>query len=114
MPKKRVPYFNYNTVSINGHEYFKAYVMNADKKLVIVYGKTIEDLCQKYEEAERRSENDAFSRRSPTVKEYCENGSVYFTEMSLQEYVARSTHRAKPREVNTGTTFRNPRNSVRR
>ena len=47
MPKKRVPYFNYNTVSINGHEYFKAYVMNADKKLVIVYGKTIEDLCQK-------------------------------------------------------------------
>ena len=72
MPKKRVPYFNYNTVSINGHEYFKAYVMNADKKLVIVYGKTIEDLCQKYEEAERRSENDAFSRRSPTVKEYCE------------------------------------------
>ena len=72
MPKKRVPYFNYNTVSINGHEYFKSYVMNADKKLVIVYGKTIEDLCQKYEEAERRSENDAFSRRSPTVKEYCE------------------------------------------
>ena len=72
MPKKRVPYFNYNTVSINGHEYFKAYVMNADKKLVIVYGKTIEDLCQKYEEAERRSESDAFSRRSPTVKEYCE------------------------------------------
>ena len=39
MPKKRVPYFNYNTVNINGHEYFKAYVMNADKKLVIVYGK---------------------------------------------------------------------------
>ena len=72
MPKKRVPYFNYNTVSINGHEYFKAYVMNADKKLVIVYGMTIEDLCQKYEEAERRSESDAFSRRSPTVKEYCE------------------------------------------
>ena len=72
MPKKRVPYFNYNTVNINGHEYFKAYVMNADKKLVIVYGKTIEDLCQKYEEAERRSESDAFSRRSPTVKEYCE------------------------------------------
>ncbi len=72
MPKKRVPYFNYNTVNINGHEYFKAYVMNADKKLVIVYGKTIEELCQKYEEAEQRSENDDFAKRSPTVKEYCE------------------------------------------
>ena len=32
--------------------------------------------------------------------QYCENGSVYFTEISLQEYVARSTHKAKPREVN--------------
>ena len=46
--------------------------------------------------------------------QYCENGSVYFTEVSLQEYIARSTHRAKPKEINTGTTFRNPRNSVRR
>lgn len=72
MAKKRVPYFNYNTVTINGHQYFKAYVMNADKKLVIVYGKTIEELCQKYEEAENRTENDVFTRRSPTVKEYCE------------------------------------------
>lgn len=46
--------------------------------------------------------------------QYCENGSVYFTETSLHEYVARSTHRAKPREINTGTTFRNPRSVVRR
>ena len=72
MAKRRVPYFNYNTVTINGHQYFKAYVMNADKKLVIVYGKTIEELCQKYEDAENRTENDEFTRRSPTVKEYCE------------------------------------------
>ena len=46
--------------------------------------------------------------------QYCENGSVYFTEMSLQEHVARSTHRAKPKETNTGTTFRNPRSTVRK
>ena len=46
--------------------------------------------------------------------QYCENGSVYFTETSLQEYVARSTHRAKPKEVNTGTTFRTPRVPARR
>ncbi|MBQ6368053.1 MAG: DNA-binding protein [Erysipelotrichaceae bacterium] len=46
--------------------------------------------------------------------QYCENGSVYFTELSLQEYVARSTHKAKPKEINTGTTFRSPRSAVRR
>ena len=46
--------------------------------------------------------------------QYVENGCVYFTEQSLQEFIARSTHKAKPREVNTATTFRNPRSSVRR
>ena len=46
--------------------------------------------------------------------QYVENGCVYFTEQSLQEFVARSTHRAKPREVNTGMTFRTPRAPVRR
>ena len=46
--------------------------------------------------------------------QYCENGSVYFTEMSLQEYVARSTYRAKPLEVNTGYTVRNPRSTAQK
>ena len=46
--------------------------------------------------------------------QYVDNGCVYFTEQSLQEFIARSTHRAKPKEVNTGATFRNPRNNVRR
>lgn len=72
MSRKRIPNFNYSDVTINGHKYFKAYVMNADHKLIIVYGKTLDELCQKYDEAEQRSENDAFNRRSPTVKEYCE------------------------------------------
>ncbi len=72
MPRKRIPNFTFNSVTINGHQYYKAYVMNADHKLVIVYGKTIEELCQKYDEAEHRTENDMFNRRSPTVKEYCE------------------------------------------
>ena len=72
MPRKRIPNFTFNSVTINGHQYYKAYVMNADHKLIIVYGKTIEELCQKYDEAEHRTENDLFSKRSPTVKEYCE------------------------------------------
>ncbi len=48
MPKKRIPNFNYNTVTIKGHQYYKAYVQNADEKTIIVYGKTIEDLCGWY------------------------------------------------------------------
>ena len=46
--------------------------------------------------------------------QYVQNGCVYFTEQSLQEFIARSTHRAKPKEVNTGSTYRTPRSQARR
>ena len=72
MPRKRIPNLSYSSVIINGHQYFKTYARNADGKLIIIYGKTLEELCEKYDEAEHRSANDAFARRSPTVKEYCE------------------------------------------
>ena len=68
MSRKGFRILHFNSVTINGHQYYKAYVMNADNKLIIVYGKTIEELCQKYDEAEHRTENDLFNRRSPTVK----------------------------------------------
>ena len=93
MPRKRIPNFNYSEVTINGHKYFKAYVMNADHKLIIVYGKTLDELCQKYDEAEQRSENDAFNRRSPTVKEYCEKWllmqSAHIRETTLIDYTSK-------------------------
>ena len=44
--------------------------------------------------------------------QYVENGCVYFTEAGLQEYIARSTHRAKPKENNI--TYRKPHANVRR
>lgn len=72
MPKKRIPNFNFNTVTIKGHQYYKAYVQNADGKTIIVYGKTIEDLCQKVDSAQHRSETDEKRLNSPTVKEYAE------------------------------------------
>lgn len=43
--------------------------------------------------------------------QYVSNGCVYFTEMGLQEYVARSTVRAKPKEA--GTTYRKQRTGTR-
>ena len=31
--------------------------------------------------------------------QYVDNGCVYFTEANLQEFVAKATHRVKPREI---------------
>lgn len=39
--------------------------------------------------------------------QYVPNGCVYFTDAGLQEYIAKSTHRAKPMEKKT--TYRNVR-----
>ena len=46
--------------------------------------------------------------------QYCENGSVYFIFFLMIRRPPRSTHRAIPKEINKGTTYRNPRNTVRR
>ncbi len=35
--------------------------------------------------------------------QYVENGSIYFTEVALEEFLARSTYRAKP--IHQNTTF---------
>ena len=39
--------------------------------------------------------------------QYVENGCVYFTEAGLQEYIAKSTHKARPMEKRP--TYRTPR-----
>lgn len=39
--------------------------------------------------------------------QYVPNGCVYFTSVALQEYVAKSTHRAKP--IDKKETYRNVR-----
>ena len=41
--------------------------------------------------------------------QYVENGCVYFTNSSLQEYIAKYTHRAKP--IERASTYRTPRQS---
>lgn len=42
-----------------------------------------------------------------TYVQYVPNGCVYFTNASIQEYIAKNTHKAKPVEVRT--TYRKPR-----
>ena len=39
--------------------------------------------------------------------QYVPNGCVFFTDSALQEYVAKCTHKAKPKET-VGATYRKP------
>ena len=41
--------------------------------------------------------------------QHVENGRVFFTEENLLEYLARSTHRAKPKVNRAEQTYRNQR-----
>ena len=72
MARRRKPTFNYNEVDINGYKYLKTYVQDHDGNQTILYGKTIEELIEKVDEAKARAENNQSIRKSPTVKEYCE------------------------------------------
>ncbi len=52
--------------------------------------------------------DDAKNRGLISYVQYVENGCVYYTESAIQEYIARSTHRALP--VNCiRETYRKPR-----
>ena len=57
---------------MNGTEYFRTRIEDADGKRVALYGKTREELYDKVEEARREIEDCTFRRSTPTVKEYCE------------------------------------------
>lgn len=46
-----------------------------------------------------------------TYIQYKKNGSVFFTDAGIQEYIARNTHRAAP--ISTVATYRTPRNRTR-
>lgn len=68
--KKQIP--KYGTVVLNGVEYFRTRIEDADGKRVALYAKTAEELYDKVEEAKRQIEEAAFRRATPTVAEYCE------------------------------------------
>ena len=46
-----------------------------------------------------------------TYIQYVPNGCVYFTNSSIQEYIAKNTHKAKPMEIRP--TYRNCRKPKR-
>lgn len=68
--RKTIP--KYGTVTMNGIEYYRTRILDADGKRVALYGKTPEELYDKVEEAKKQIEDCTFRREMPTVKEYCE------------------------------------------
>ena len=53
--------------------------------------------------------DDARYSGSITYIQYKKNGSVFFTDAGIQEYIARHTHQATPVKTSTVQTYRTPR-----
>lgn len=68
--KRAIP--QYGTVTLNGIDYYRTRVQNADGKQVSLYATTCEELYEKQLEARRQVEEIIFHRKHPTVAEYCE------------------------------------------
>ena len=76
--RKRIP--RYSKVQVNGYEYYKTDIEDADGKRIILYGKTREEVYDKEMAALEQIDSATFRRNSPTVAEYCEkwlNINVY-------------------------------------
>ena len=72
--KRAIP--QYGTVELNGIEYYRTRIQDADGKLVALYARTPEELYDKELSALEQIDNDTFCRKSPTVAEYCERWLV--------------------------------------
>ena len=86
--KKQIP--KYGTVTLNGIEYFRTRIEDADGKRVALYAKTAEELYEKVDEAKRQIEEASFRRATPTVAEYCERWllmqSAHIRTTTLTDY----------------------------
>ena len=89
--RKRIP--RYCKVQVNGYEYYKTDIEDADGKRVILYGKTREEVYDKEMAALEQIDNATFRRKSPTVAEYCEKWllmqSVHVRATTLIDYTSK-------------------------
>ncbi|HIT33460.1 MAG TPA: site-specific integrase [Candidatus Faecousia intestinigallinarum] len=89
--RKRIP--RYSKVQVNGYEYYKTDVEDADGKRIILYGKTREEVYKKEMAALEQIDSATFRRKSPTVAEYCEKWllmqSVHVRATTLTDYTSK-------------------------
>lgn len=62
----------FGTFTTNGVQYYRTRIRDQDGKRITLYAKTVDELCEKVEDAKQQIENKTFCRTTPTVKEYCE------------------------------------------
>ena len=86
--KKQIP--EYGTVILNGVEYYRTRIEDADGKRVALYGKTPEELYEKVIDAKQQIKDCKFRRATPTVAEYCERWllmqSAHIRSTTLNDY----------------------------
>ena len=89
--KRAIP--QYGTVTLNGLDYYRTRVQDADGKLVALYARTPEELYDKELNALEQIDNDTFCRKSPTVAEYCEKWllmqSVHVRATTMTDYTSK-------------------------
>ena len=93
MAKRKIAIPQYGTVTLNGIDYYRTRVQNADGKLVALYARTPEELYDKELGALEQIDNDTFCRKSPTVADYCEKWllmqSVHVRATTLIDYTSK-------------------------
>ena len=72
MSKKKEFIPQYGTATINGIQYYRTRITDADGKQVLLYGLTREELFQKECEARKKVAEIVFRKTNPTVADYCE------------------------------------------
>ena len=86
--RKTIP--QYKTVIMNGNEYYRTRIEDADGKRVALYAKTREELYDKVQSALRQIDEFSFRKDNPTVKEYCEKWlimqSAHVRKTTMQDY----------------------------
>ena len=89
--KRLIP--DYSTVTLNGVEYYRTRIEDADGKRVALYARTPEELYDKETEALEQIGHARFHRKSPTVAEYCEKWllmqSVHVRQTTLTDYTSK-------------------------
>jgi len=89
--KRAIP--QYGTVTLNGLDYYRTRVQDADGKLRALYARTPEELYDKELNALEQIDNDTFCRKSPTVAEYCEKWllmqSVHVRATTMTDYTSK-------------------------
>ena len=89
--KRLIP--DYSTVTLNGVEYYRTRIEEADGKRVALYARTPEELYDKETEALEQVGHARFHRKSPTVAEYCEKWllmqSVHVRQTTLTDYTSK-------------------------